>query len=525
MIYLNQIELAKQVMKKFTENRVVQVAMPMQSGKTGLIYYLSNFLIQNQSDRKSVGFICGMAYLDLRTQNKEKLEAAYLDRNKQLIASNIKVIDKELFGQSSELNLDEVTNFDYLIIDECDYGSGDKGRLAKMLEQILTTNKDIRILLVSATPYESILSELKVSVIQGKEKDMEAYGYKGLSWFFRKRKVINTKHAEAKIGDTWFQAALTGFKENKYFLVRVKNNSKAKDLAYSISLLNKFDTLIINQETGIKANLDKLKQRPTRPTVVLITNGLTAGVDLGEGKKNIWGVWEIRKYVASCAQGLPGRVCSYGESKDCLIFADSQLLRKSIKFNNDYVECQQLDNIKLSGRVQTDVGGDFYALAKTEVIDRAEFEQRFGEYFYKDEENRYRKKKGEGKHIEFMMTSLSRGKGTAKTAAASRVGTKLSLFDDHYEKGETDRLQMFRRQKEKDINMVEVGIFFNDYTNCKRLGLETTSGQSKKDRKDKFIVLTNNYKTGYTEGSVKSINTMYNNIKEDEDGKLSTTVI
>ena len=129
-IYPNQVINALRIAKSIKSGNInTALVAPMQSGKSGTIFVLVNYILPNLGlleKNSSVVFVTSMRDRDLFKQNKRNLESDYYsDISSSYEPSQISVMKMDQFFKSpNPFKLIKDLNTNLIIRDEDQYGSG-----------------------------------------------------------------------------------------------------------------------------------------------------------------------------------------------------------------------------------------------------------------------------------------------------------------------------------------------------------------------------------------------------------------
>ena len=340
-IYSNQKETAQMVLNSINlGNKRIHVVAPTQSGKTGTVIHLAHLM-----EDKNFILTSGMMENHLFNQN------SYIAEN---YADNIKAIKvHELLKYPNPKSIVEKLEIDVIVIDESHYGVGQESRLDKLITFLSTKCPELIIIWVGATGYQLVHSNViddTIQMIVPKE-------YYGVSDILKSDKFIDNdsftyldvvgKELRNKANIDYgavinqdFKKVLLYFKSFNNGLGIIRTNKKDAAEIIKVALNNSYPyakVLVATSDTGISDTVKDAQMISRKKRVILIVvQGLKAGVDLGETKSSVRFVIETYKTMAAVTQGLIGRVCGYHENRDCLIVSNRKALELQSKYENDY---------------------------------------------------------------------------------------------------------------------------------------------------------------------------------------------
>jgi hypothetical protein len=338
----------------------------MQSGKSGTIYFLCNYVLPAIGlirEYESILFVTSMRDTDLYNQNCRVLQRDYYDAAlDQIKPSKLKVMKmSDFFNHPNPHKV--VNEFDVQLIvrDEDQYGCGEESNFqVAFFNELRRRIADIKLLAVSATPYDILDAQFKgdadVEVIVG-VRPPEYYGitemlsdgliedipsdFKPLQSQKIEGETIYTVHPKVEE----YVNHLCVF-ENGLGIIRESNTNRATELRKLLQKQYKQEckVLLIGSNTtcdysineGIKEISDLILKRGKR-VVLIIVQALTAGKDLGMLKEKVrFGIEPRDKQLANGAQGITGRFCGYHKNRDIKLMASLELLNHYAQFEQDW---------------------------------------------------------------------------------------------------------------------------------------------------------------------------------------------
>ena len=308
-IYSNQKETAKVVLNSINlGNKRIHVVAPTQSGKTGTIIHLAHLM-----EDKNFILTSGMMENHLFNQN------SYIAEN---YADNIKAIKvHELLKYPNPKSIVEKLEIDVIVIDESHYGVGQESRLDKLITFLSSKCPQLIIIWVGATGYQLVHSDViddTIQMIVPKE-------YYGVSDILKSKKFIDNnsftyldvigKELRNKANIDYgavinqdFKKVLLYFKSFNNGLGIIRTNKKDTAEIIRVALNNSYPyakVLVATSDTGISDTVkDAQMISRKKRTILIVVQGLKAGVDLGETKSSIRFVIETYKTMAAVTQGL-----------------------------------------------------------------------------------------------------------------------------------------------------------------------------------------------------------------------------
>lgn len=347
-------------------NRDTAFVASMQSGKSGTIYFLCNYVLPAIGLIKkyeSILFVTSMRDTDLYDQNVRVLEREYYDAyTQEMIPSKIKVMKMSDFFKHP--NPHKVVNeFDIQLIvrDEDQYGCGEESSFQMaFFAELRRRIPDIKLLAVSATPYDILDAqfngEADVDVVEG----VRPPDYFGISEMLELDLIEDIPQnfrplQSQKVEEEVFYNVHPKVEEYVNHLLQFENGlgiireSKTDRAIILRELLkenyaNDCKVLVIGSDAscdfgineGIKEVSDLILKRGKR-VVLIIVQALTAGKDLGKLKESVrFGIEPRDKQLANGAQGITGRFCGYHNNRNFKLMASLSLLEHYAQFEQDW---------------------------------------------------------------------------------------------------------------------------------------------------------------------------------------------
>jgi len=338
----------------------------MQSGKSGTIYFLCNYILPAIGfidEYESILFVTSMRDTDLYDQNCRVLEQDYFDVSKKSMQQSVIKVMKmnEFFKSPNPHKVVKDFKVKLVIRDEDQYGSGVESSFEiTFFDELRNRMKDIKLLAVSATPYDildaHIKEEAEIDVIVGVRPPQ----YYGITEMLEDNRIEDLpdgfkpiQHQKSK-GEKIFNLHpktisyvdyLNTF-ESGLGIIRESSTSRALELR---NLLKKayndeFELILIGSDSacdfsikeGIKELYDLILKRGKR-VVLIIVQALTAGKDLGMIKEKVrFGIEPRDKQLANGAQGIAGRFCGYHNNRSFKLLASKSILEHYSKFEQDW---------------------------------------------------------------------------------------------------------------------------------------------------------------------------------------------
>jgi len=366
-IFPNQIINALRIGLSIKEgNQNMAFVASMQSGKSGTVYFLCNYVLPAiglVSEYESILFVTSMRDTDLYDQNCRVLQKEYYDAvTREIKPSNIKVMKmSDFFNHPNPHKV--VNEFDVQLIvrDEDQYGCGDESSFQMaFFSELRRRIPDIKLLAVSATPYDILDAQYSgaadVDVIVG-VRPPEYYGIsemlqdgliEDLPEAFRPLQVEGSGEDISYSVHPMvisYMEHLNSF-ENGLGIIRESNTSRALELRRLLRKQYKRQCEVIavgsdaacdfGINEGIKEVSSLIMKRGQR-VVLIIVQALTAGKDLGILKERVrFGIEPRDRQLANGAQGITGRFCGYHGNRDFKLLASVSLLTHYAMFEQDW---------------------------------------------------------------------------------------------------------------------------------------------------------------------------------------------
>jgi hypothetical protein len=338
----------------------------MQSGKSGTVYFLCNYVLPALGLTKkyeSILFVTSMRDTDLYDQNCRNLQADFYDASEKCTKnSNIKVMKMGSFFKHP--NPHKVVN-DYhvqlIIRDEDQYGCGDESSFQlAFFSELRRRIPDIKLLAVSATPYDILDAQLTgdadVDVVVG----IRPPSYYGISEMLRDNLIENLtddfKPLESQeVGHEIIYTIHPKVIEYVNYLItfddglgiiRESNTIRAIELRNQLLLEFKktCNVIVIGSDSacdfsindGIKHVSDLVHKRGQK-VILIVVQALSAGKDLGILKEKVrFGIETRDRQLANGAQGITGRFCGYHKNRNFKLLASKSLLSHYAQFEQDW---------------------------------------------------------------------------------------------------------------------------------------------------------------------------------------------
>jgi len=386
-IFHNSINFAKKIYNALQNKDIVIAMAPMQYGKTSTIDYLSNALLaKDYNQGETTLFLTSMSDTALFIQNKTCLEDKKFFKNGKWHKSVTYVAKMVPDFKNNPFYYINKLNVKVIVFDECDYGSSEKSVFnQKLFKDIKSKELDVKIVLISATPYCAInavlTGELDAEIVTAEKpnnyfgvKKMLEYGIvTDIKNYNKATNVKERKHYRLMSPITHsltneFMTDLDWFIDKEkggLCLIRAENRKKAKTLKQLVEeYSDEYEVIVVGVrfdsiKTVLGSDIFALEHSilyENKKIVLIVINALSAGKDLGDLKKHVRLVIETRsKMVANGSQGLVGRICGYHNNTDIRIIASLDILEAYSRLEDDYTILQDTEFINTA----VDLGLDF----------------------------------------------------------------------------------------------------------------------------------------------------------------------
>ena len=366
-IFPNQIINALRLAISIKEgNQNMAFVASMQSGKSGTIYFLCNYVLPAIGlirEYESILFVTSMRDTDLYDQNCRVLHREYYDAStNKMMPSKLKVMKMSNFFYHP--NPHKVVNeFDVQLIirDEDQYGCGEESSFqVAFFNELRRRIADIKLLAVSATPYDILDAqfngEADVDVIVGVRPE-EYYGITEMlndgiiEDIPENFKPLQSQKVNGETEYSIHHKVIEYVNHLNTFddglgVIRESNTTRASELRKllqdkfkaqcKVILIGSNSICDFSINEGIKEVSDLINRRGQR-VVLIIVQALTAGKDLGILKEKVrFGIEPRDKQLANGAQGITGRFCGYHNNRDFKILASLELLSHYSMFEQDW---------------------------------------------------------------------------------------------------------------------------------------------------------------------------------------------
>ena len=366
-IFKNQIINALRIGRSLKEgNQNMAFIASMQSGKSGTIYFLCNYVMPAIGlirEYESILFITSMRDTDLYDQNCRVLQREYYDAySNKMMPSKLKVMKmSDFFNRPNPHKVVNDFNVQLIVRDEDQYGCGEESSFqVAFFNELRRRISDIKLLAVSATPYDILDAqfngEADVDVIVG----VRPKEYYGITEMIRDGLIENIPddfkplQSQKIEGETIYSVHpkveqyvnhLNIF-DDGLGVIRESNSNRASELrelllkrykkTCEVILIGSNSICDFSINEGIKEVSDLILRRGKR-VVLIIVQALTAGKDLGMLKEKVrFGIEPRNKQLANGAQGITGRFCGYHKNRNIKIMASLELLNHYAKFEQDW---------------------------------------------------------------------------------------------------------------------------------------------------------------------------------------------
>ncbi|MGE0569445.1 MAG: hypothetical protein AB7O73_16010 [Bacteroidia bacterium] len=363
-IFINQIINALKIAYELQKGNInLGMLAPMQSGKSGTIYFLCNYVLRDinfLNDCEHAAFVTSMRNKTLFYQNKLNLELDAFDYvNKSPIPSNILVYKIDDFFKKPNPYKEVLnSNIKVVVRDEDQYGSGDSSTFDEgFFHQLRMRLPLIPLLSVSATPFDILDARDKgypINIIEG-DRPANYFGItemlnngliEELPEYFNVFEKFGSGKNDIKLHEIIerYTAHLVSF-ESGIGIVRVRTTNQAVLLRTMISTIYKgvLECIFIGStkdcdytiSQGIEQAQNMVIKQKKR-VFLIIVQALGAGKDFKMLKDYFrFGIETRESQLANVAQGLPGRFCGYHNNRSFKLLASASLLKKYAAFEQN----------------------------------------------------------------------------------------------------------------------------------------------------------------------------------------------
>ena len=365
-IFANQIINALKIGLQFRNGCInVGNVAPMQSGKSGTIFFLCNYVLVDMGFLKEcehVLFVTSMRDRDLYDQNKINLEQDPFDFVAgERVSSRIMVFKIDLFFKSpNPYHIVEEANIKLIVRDEDQYGAGESSVFDRGFFKALRGRlPHIPLLAVSATPFDildAIQQRQDVEIVEGLRPDT----YFGITEMLNGNFVQDlppnfSVFEKCKQGKNGYKLHTIVEDYTKHLLsftsgvgiVRVTKSTQAFALRMMVKQAYKgqLECLFIGSDAtcdfSINQGIEEVKKlvvTQKKRVFLIIVQALSAGKDFKNLKEEIrFGIETRQRQLANVAQGLPGRLCGYHSNRSFKLLASKALLEKYSQFEMNYM--------------------------------------------------------------------------------------------------------------------------------------------------------------------------------------------
>ena len=364
-IYPNQVINALKIARSIKNNNLnTALVAPMQSGKSGTIFVLVNYILPHLgllNKTSTVVFVTSMRDIDLFKQNKYNLEKDFYSTTYEKYMPSHIMVKKmdEFFKSPNPTKLINELNSTLIIRDEDQYGSGSESSFdTAFFQNLRMTLPKIGLLAVSATPYDILDAKLQgynVELVDGIRPEK----YFGITEMLSQGLVEdypkNFRPVEQVVVDG-FEVFKLHSKIVEYInhlnsfddglgLIRVSSSSIAILLRDEIksSFDQDIECIAIGSDPmcdyKIQFGLEYVKKQvlnQSKRVVVIVVHALSAGKDLKLLKEKVrFGIESRNKQLANGAQGISGRLCGYHNNRSFKLLASVELLKHYSSFEMD----------------------------------------------------------------------------------------------------------------------------------------------------------------------------------------------
>ncbi len=363
----NQVENALEIAMELIQGKLnLAFLAPMQSGKTGTLNALCNYILPSMGYLKkdqNVIFVTSMRDTDLYNQNFTVLSgnsSLYDFANREKMSSRIYVLKINKFFQKPDpQRIVEQAGIKLVIRDEDQYGSGEDSTFdVGFFDNLRMELPEMPLLSVSATPFdilEAAEHNQDIQIVEG----VRPNNYFGITEMLELRLVEDNSDFEAVISHPTKGGIvyLLTEKMQEYMnhlnrfefglgIIRMSKLQEGERLREVVNgcYSGEVTPILIGCGSGcdynIREGIARVEQHVCnegKKILLIVVNALSAGKDLGRLKQYTRFCIEMRsKQIANAVQGLPGRICGYHNNRDIKVIAKLEILEHYAEFENDY---------------------------------------------------------------------------------------------------------------------------------------------------------------------------------------------
>ena len=405
LVYSPQKVVGYQIINAFAQyKRIVTLCAPMQWGKTGTLFWVAyHFMLRKWAERTkhqlaSGGLFMPKIFIITGMSDNEWVEQTK-SRFPPMLHANI------MHRNSLKKNRETFENLNnaLIIIDECHYGADKFGIMGTILREAGLTDidvlvqRDVFILQTSATP-DSTLVQAN-TLFEDIETEGEDWGnvhktiipeipasYTGIWDFLEKGRVMESRNLANPAEAQMIISSMKIMTRNggpKYHIIRIPIDKEKKDATMNnVLFYGRKDGFDILKHYGKhRIDIDTLKTAPERDTLILIKCLWRAAKTI-ENTEHIGIIHEAFSYSKSNSaenQGLIGRLCGHGRSKDNMpiIFCHKESVMNYAKLFAERFDYYHQDLCYNSGSImkQLGVGGECGLVYRKCYLDNTDDEE------------------------------------------------------------------------------------------------------------------------------------------------------
>jgi hypothetical protein len=355
------IECAKDIVKGMKQSNEQLLVAQTQSGKTDVVKRILDLQINNRDYFKSnlkinnIVFIICASDTDLRDSQLQELYNL-IDNDRYILhLGDINRLCKNIDTvKARAIDYQIVTALKkncLIIFDEAHCDIEDRSIIDSFRKKLgipfddpmqSGCSSDIKVLNISATPYEHSKTNIKVTILHPKKS------YYGVVDMFKTKKVFpayDLLKPKSAINN-WFSHIKdqlnSKFLPSGYYIVRLNSCLEYKKFKANIGEYfkkgpAKYDITLYDMDSDFDINERFLNIEPKCVHFIVVYNRLRKGKRIS--KEYIVAVHDrpATTTTHTTYQGLPGRMCGYNANKGSLIYCDVDKLEEHMKWiQNDY---------------------------------------------------------------------------------------------------------------------------------------------------------------------------------------------
>lgn len=389
MVHPNEEKAAELVVKKWKEFqnnnlkvKVLNLIGELQAGKTGTVKIaLRNIsdIWDKQTNSQEFGITVLTTY-SLKDLNNQ-ITRDYGDLDDIVDIKRITIVDnaiKKDYVSKSKKVLNSIKG-GIVVIDEAEYGVGNEGRIQRLLDYLVRTQKSFFFIFVGATNY-SLQDSLETSNCKFTVSNVviePGKNYRGIKKFYESDKFINLDGKSHKFNGPLPQFVLKALdkeietNDNGIYMLRANQTQWADNWKSQLEKIyedDEYNVVVSSIHTGTKdkggreTNLtpaikSALKNGKFRNQIIIVVGSLSAGFTTHPNIKKYFrfGLEHNLSSKAGAVQGIPGRMCGYDLDYMPTIIASKSAFEEYLSYH----KCiRNGENYKPNGNASTHLKGN-----------------------------------------------------------------------------------------------------------------------------------------------------------------------